>query len=474
MQNQSHNHNVLDTSRIGSLLLKLSAPMFLGMTTQNIYQIVDTIFVGRYVGSNGLAALSIMLPIQMLVWGTSNMVGVGGASLISRLIGEREQLRAERALGNSIFFALAFSAIITLAVVPFSSFWLRFIGASESVMPYAQTYLTITISGTFFNLTGMTLLAMARAEGNARVSMISMLLQSILNIILDAVLMIVLKMGIAGAALATVISQAVALIYVLTYYFTGSSYLKIRWRNLLLDMKIVKDILAIGVSQFLRAIAESISGFLLVRMVSNYGGDVGLSAFSIIQRLLTFSSIPSNVLAQAMQPVLGFNYGARRFRLALKTIYMVIIISTSLGVLFLLLLVINPVPIIKIFTGDPGLIAAATTAARITLLALPLFGFFNVGQLVFPSIGKALPTFIISVLRPLAFMVPLTLILSRFFQLNGVWMIFPGTDTLAFFLTLGFLIPLIRKFREDIKTQENPDRVIKVTQPQLDTDAPIV
>lgn len=472
MQNQVHNHNVLDTGRIGSLLMKLTAPMFFGMLVQNIYQIVDTIFVGRYVGTLGLAAMSIMLPIQMLIWGTSNMVGVGGASLISRLIGQREQPRAERALGNSIFFAIAFSVIITLAVVPFAGLWLRLIGASENVMPYAKTYLTITVSGTLFNITGMALLAMARAEGNARVSMISMTIQSILNIALDAFFMIGLKMGITGAAVATVISQGIALIYALSYYFIGGSYLKIQWRNLVLDMKIVRDILAIGVSQFLRAIADGISGLILVKMVSHYGGDVGLSAFSIIQRVLTISALPSNVLGQGMQPILGFNYGAKRFRQALKTISLAITASVSLGIAVLLLVTVAPGPIIRIFSDDPELIAATTTAARITILGMPLFGFFNVGQLVFPSIGKAIPTFIISVVRPLLFMVPLALILPRFFQLNGVWATFPGSDGLAFLLTLGFLIPLIRKFRKASKEETLP--VSPAVQPRLDTDAPIV
>ena len=448
MQNHTHDHNVLDTSHIGSLLMKLTAPMFFGMFIQNIYQVVDTIFIGRYVGSDALAAMSIIMPIQMLIMGAGNMVSVGGASLISRLIGQRDHKRAETVLGNSIFFAVLFSAILTLGVVPFVGFWLRFIGTSSNVMPFATDYLTIIMSGTVFNITGLVLLSMARAEGNARVSMISMFIQSIMNVALDAIFMIWLKMGISGAAFAMIISQATALFYVLSYYISGSSYLKLRWRNFLVDTKVVKDIFVIGVSQFLKSIVDCISGFILVRMFTLYGGDSGLSAFSIVQRVMMFASMPSMVLAQAMQPILGFNYGAKRFRAALRSINLSLVISTVMGAAALILLLIFPAPIIRIFTTDPKLIESSTLAFRLMFLGMPMFGFFNVAQLVFPSIGKALPTFLISVLRPLCFIGPFALILSHFFQVTGTWLTFPASDTMALFLVLAFLIPLLRKFRK--------------------------
>ena len=456
MQDRTHDHNILDTSHIGSLLMKLTAPMFFGMLIQNIYQIVDTIFIGRYVGSDGLAAMSIIMPIQMLMMGAGSMISVGGASLISRLIGQRDHKRAETALGNSIFFAVLFSAILTLGTVPFASFWLHFIGVSDNVLPHAMDYLIITMSGSVFNITGMVLLSMARAEGNARVSMVSMMIQSILNVILDAIFMIWLKMGISGAAFAMIISQGVALFYVLTYYISGSSYLKLRRHNFIVDARVVKDIFAIGISQFLKSIVDGISGFILVKMFILYGGDAGLSAFSIVQRVMMFASMPSMVLGQAMQPILGFNYGAKRFHAALRSISLSLVISTILGVAALIVLLIFPAPIIRIFTTDPKLIESSTIAFRLMFLGMPMFGFFNVAQLVFPSIGKALPTFLISVLRPLCFIAPFALILSHFFQITGTWLTFPASDTMALFLILAFLIPLLRKFRKAAREEALP------------------
>jgi putative MATE family efflux protein len=448
MQNQNLDHNVLDTSRIGSLLMKLSTPLFFGMLIQSIYQVVDTIFMGRYVGSDGLAALSIIMPIQMLTMGASNMVSVGGASLISRLIGQREKHRAERALGNSIFFGMLFGLILMVVFVPFTDFWLNVMGTSDNVMPFAKSYMAITMAGSIFSVTSMVMLSMARAEGNARVSMVSMLIQSILNIVLDAVFMIGLHMGIVGPALAMIISQAMAVGYVLSYYLSGDSYLKLAWRNLIPDMKVVRDIFVIGVSQFLKSVVDCASAFVLVKMVSKYGGDIGLSTFSLTQRVMMFASMPSMVLGQAMQPILGFNYGAKRFRQALKSINISLTISSILGIAALIVLMTLPQPIIRIFTSDPQLIEASTLSFRIMFLGLPLFGFFNVSQLVFPSTGKALPTLLISVLRPLCFIGPAAFILSYLFQMSGVWLTFPVSDTLAFFLVLAFLIPLIIKFRK--------------------------
>jgi Na+-driven multidrug efflux pump len=265
-------------------------------------------------------------------------------------------------------------------------------------------------------------------------------------------------MGIAGAALAMIISQAASVSYVLIYYLSGDSYLKIAWRNLAPDMRIVKSIFIIGVSQFLKSVVDCASSLVLVKMVTKYGGDIGLSTFSVTQRVMMFASMPSMVLGQAMQPILGFNYGAKRFRQALKSIRLSLSASSALGITALIVLLAIPQPIIRIFTSDPKLIEAATLSFRIMFLGLPLFGFFNVSQLVFPSTGKALPTLLISVLRPLCFIGPAALLLSYLFQMRGVWLTFPVSDTLAFFLVLAFLIPLIIKFRKAAR-EETPAEV---------------
>jgi putative MATE family efflux protein len=434
--------------------MKLTVPMFFGMFVQTIYSVVDTIFIGHYVGTLGIAGLSIVFPIQMISMGIGSMVGVGGASLISRLIGGSDKSKAERALGNGITFSIIFSILLIIVILPSVNFLLKLIGASENVLPYARDYLVITTSGATFNIASSVLLYFVRAEGNARVGMTTMILCSVLNIILDAVFIIPLGMGVKGAALATVISQIVALIYVLSYYLTGSSYLKIRTSNFAPDLKILKSIFTIGIASFVQTIAGSLSAMFLIRMAVTYGGDIALSAFGIIQRIMMFTMMPGMVLGQGMQPVLGFNYGAKRYHLALKAITIPAVASMIFGMVAFLVLYFIPEPIIRIFTSDTQLVAASVFAARRVFLVLPLFGFFNVGSLVFPSIGKAIESFIIAVARPILFLTPLVLILPRYYQLNGVWLAFPGSDVLTFLLTLALLIPLIRRFQKAAATEK--------------------
>jgi putative MATE family efflux protein len=454
MQNRDHNHNVLDTDQIGRLLMKLSLPMFLGMSVQVIYSIIDTIFIGHYVGSSGIAVLSVIFPIQMITMGVGNMVGVGGASLISRLIGGSDRKRAERALGNSISFSILFGVALTLLILPGINSWLKLINASSDLFPIARIFLTVIVSGTVINVLTSVLLAMVRAEGNARVTMIAMILQSGLAIILDAIFMIPLHMGIKGPALATVISQGISLVYVLSYYLSGSAYLKIRWRNLMPDFKIMKSIFSIGVSQLVQTSAFSIASFFIVRVATTYGGDTALSAFGIVQRILGPVSQLSQVLGQAMQPIIGFNYGAGRYKQVLKTFKIASFWVVAISLVIVAVIIIIPGMIVRVFTNDTQLIAATVIAVRHIFLMIPLFGFFNIGQQVFTAIGKAVPTFIISVARPVLFQTPLELILPQFFQLNGLWMAFPISDFLSFLLAVGLCIPLIIKLRKAAADQQ--------------------
>jgi putative MATE family efflux protein len=448
--------HVLDSDQIGRLLIKLSMPMFFGTLVQISYNIVDTIFIGRYVGSNALAALSIVFPLQMMAMGVGNMVAIGGGSLISRLIGGSDKTGAERTLGNGISVGILLALLLTALVLPSVDFWIKLIGASENVLPLARAYLIIIMSGTVFNVLSSILMILIRSEGNARVSMTTMIIASGLNIVLDAIFIIPLKMGISGAALATVISQVVATIYALSYYTTGSSYVKLRIKNFVPDFKILKSIFAIGVAQFTQAIATSIAAMIIVKMAATHGGDLALSVFGIIQRILNFAMMPGMVISQGMQPIVGFNYGAKRFRNVLKTISLAITSATVLSVLLFLILFLLPGPITRIFTKDQELIDESIHVMKIVFLALPVLGLFNVGQQVFVAIGKAMESFIVALLRPAAFMIPSVLILSRFFSVDGVWIGFPTSDYLTCVLVVILLIPLVKKFRKAAALEKTP------------------
>ena len=448
MQNRDSNHNILDTDRIGWLLVKLAAPAFFGMFVQTLYNVINTIFVGQFVGTLAIAGLSIAFPLQMLVMGLSMMVGMGGASLVSRLLGKGEKDRAELALGNGVTVGIILGVLAMVIILPSVDFWLKLIGASEAVLPYARDYLTIIIAGSVFNILAMALLSLARSEGNARVGMVAMIMGAILSVILDAVLIIWLKMGVTGAALATVISQVAAFGYLLSYYLSGSSYLKIRLKNLRLNFSILKDMFAIGLASFVQTIAGSLSAMLLINMVVTHGGDVALGAFGIIQRVMMFALMPGMVIGQGLQPVLGFNYGAKRYHLALKSITLAVTVSTSLSILAFLILYFIPEPLIRIFSKDAELIAVGAHASQLVFLSMPVMGAVMVGQMIFQAIGKAVQSFITAIVRPVVFLIPMVLILSRTWGLDGVFLSFPASDVLTLFLLAGMLSPIVSQFRK--------------------------
>jgi len=447
-RNNMQMQNVLDTDRIGPLLLKLATPAFFGMFVQTMYNVVNTIFIGQFVGVLAIAGLSIVFPLQMVAMGIGMMVGMGGSSLISRFLGAGDNARAELTIGNGITVAIIMSIVVTIVILPLVNFWLRLIGASDAVLPYARDYLVIVISGTIINVFAMTLLNFTRAEGNARVGMTAMMLGAFLNIILDAIFIIALDMGVKGAAYGTIIGQTVSMVYLLLYYVSGSSYLKIHLRNLRPNFAILKQMFAIGAAAFVQTIAGSLSAMLLINMVVRYGGDVALGAFGIIQRVMMFATMPAIVLGHGVQPILGYNYGAKRYRLALKAIYISSISATSLSAAAFLVLYFIPGPIMRIFTSDQALIDMGAYASKLVFLSMPFMGMVMVGQTLFQALGKAVQSFITAIVRPVVFLIPLVLIMANLWQLDGVFLAFPTSDILTLLLIFGLASPILTQLRK--------------------------
>jgi putative MATE family efflux protein len=441
--------SALDDDRVGRLMLRLSAPAFFGMFVMTLYNVVDTIFIGHYVGSLGIAGLSIVFPFQMLSMGLGAMFGMGGASVISRLIGGGNPARAERALGNAITSIVVLSALITIVGLSNADFWLRLMGSSETILPYARDYMTIILIGTVFRTFAMASNALIRSEGNARVPMIGMIIGAVANIILDAIFIIPLDMGIKGAALATTLAQILPAAYFIRYYFSERSFLKIHTQNLILEFGIMKDILAIGIASFARTVATSLSAIFVNRVLVSYGGDIAVSAYGVINRIMMFAMMPGMVTGQGLQPVLGFNYGAKRFDRALRGIKIAVIASTGLCLLSFMVLYFAPEPIIRIFTDDSELIAMASHAAKRIFIVLYLMGIIFVGSLIFQSVGKATQSFFTAISRPFLFLLPLIFILPRYLGVDGVWWAFPISDGLTCIFTVILLIPQIQEMRRE-------------------------
>jgi len=436
---------IFDTDRIGSLLLKLTAPAFLGMAVITLYNVVDTIFIGHWVGPLGIAGLSIVFPVQMLSMGVGQMMGMGGASLVSMLHGARKSSRAEQVLGNAVTGVVISSVLIMAAGLFNIDSLLKLIGATEDILPYAREYLQIILVGMFFQTLAMALNFLIRAEGNARVPMIGMIIGAVANIILDAVFIIPLGMGVAGAALATIIAQFFSVMFFGWYYLSGASFFRIRLKNLALDWQILKSIMAIGFSSFARLSANSVSVVLVNIALGSYGGDLAITAYGILNRITMFAIMPGMVIGQGMQPILGYNYGAGSYRRALKTLKISILAATAFGILAFIVLYFFPEPVIRIFTTDAGVISITTYAAKRVFLAIYIVGFIMVASTAFQALGQVFQSIVSSMARSVFFLIPAILTLPRFFQLDGIWLAFPITDVLTLALTLVLFVPQVKK-----------------------------
>lgn len=441
MNNRS---KMLANESIGKLLLKLSAPAMVGMMVQALYNLVDTIYIGNSVGIMGIAGITISFPIQMIVMAIAQTVGIGGASIISRSMGAGDMPRAEKTMGNVFLLLVMLSFSISVLGSIYITPILKFFGATETILPYSVEYLSIILFGTIFFAFAVGSNGIIRAEGNAKMAMITMLISGGLNIILDPIFIFVLDMGIRGAALATVISQASTVIYLVYYFLSGKSAMKFHFHNLKLDTGIVGETFAIGASAFSRQAAGSIMAIVVNNTLSVYGGDAAIAVFGTINRMLMFTFMPLFGVVQGLQPIVGFNYGAKQYQRVKHTIWLSIKVTTLMSCLGFLLLMLFPSKLTWIFNQDPEFISSTTKAIRVIIIALPLIGFQVVGAGMYQAIGKALPSLILSMSRQILFLIPLIIILPRYFQLKGVWMAFPIADFLSALLTFVLVMKEIR------------------------------
>jgi putative MATE family efflux protein len=444
---QKPNNSILDTNKIGRLLFKLALPSFIGMFVVTLYNIVNTIFIGHYVGYLGIAGLSIVFPFQMLGMGFGQMMGTGGASMISRLLGQRNIPKAEHTLGNAFAVNMMISVIMTVVGLSNPDYWLRLAGASEAILPYARDYMIVIFSGIIFNNFVMAANTLTVSQGNSRIPMISMIMGAVLNVILDSIFIIWLNMGVRGAAIGTVIAQASSAIFFVVYYLSGRSYLKIHFKNFIPDLSILKGIMAVGVASLAMTLTSSVSNIIVNRMLETYGSDMAISTIGILSRLLMFALMPGMVIGQGLQPILGFNYGAKRYDRILRGMKIAMIASTSIGIVSFFALFFFPSVFFHIFTSDANLIALGAHASKRVFFFIYLIGFMGLGSMTFIALGKATQSFVTSISRTILFLIPAVLIFGHFWGIDGVFMAFPASDLLACVLIVVLLIPQIKDLR---------------------------
>ncbi len=435
------NRNLIDlgTKKISSLLAKLAIPATIGIISATLYNVVDTIFIGRGVGTLAIAALGIVFPMWMIVMALAQLIGMGSASVLSRCLGKKDYERANTITGNSFLLVFILGIISTTVILSFLDPILILFGATENILPFARDYLFITSFGFIYFPFIVASNNLIRSEGNAKTSMSIMIVATGLNIILDPIFIFALNMGIKGAAYATVISQFIGFMYVIYYFASGKSSLKVRLRHFRLNFPIVKETFSLGFASFIRQASFSILTIIINNSLRALGGDLSIAVFSIINRIVMFITMPMFGIVGGAQPIIAFNYGAKKFDRVRQSVKLSVIVSTIIGVVFFLLIMIFPSGTIGIFSKDKSLVQMGIFPIRMIILLYPFIGFQTIGASFFQSIGKAMPSILLSMSRQVFFLIPLVLILPIFLGITGIWVAFPIADLLAIILTAVFL-----------------------------------
>lgn len=439
----------LRNEHVLGLIVRFSGPAIAGMMMMSIYNIMDRIFIGHYVGPLGIAGLAVAFPVMMVKGAIGSLVGWGGATLISIRLGEGRKEEAEKILGNAMLLIFVLAAMASLATYIFLEPLMRLFGASDNVLPYAVKYMRIIVVGNLFHLMGAN--SLIRAEGNPRTAMITSFIGAGLNIVLDALFIIPWKMGVTGAALATAISQFASSCWVMGYYLRGKSLLKLKWRNLKISLNRSLTIFSVGMPFFLRTIVQSLVVILLNNSLRIHGGDLAVSAMGVINSVDSLVMLPLMGLSNGAQPVLGFNYGARSFKRLKQTLFYAMALSTGFAVAVFLLVMFFPAFFLRLFTKDVQLIALGSQGLQLFMLLVPLLGFQIIGSNYFQATGRPGKAIFLNLSRQAIFLVPALLVMPRFFKLKGVWLSQPAADVLAVLLTAALIWQEIRSLNDKEK-----------------------
>ncbi|OLN32526.1 MATE family efflux transporter [Desulfosporosinus metallidurans] len=429
----------LGEEKIGKLLLSYSVPAIIGMLVNGLYNIVDRIFVGRGVGSLALSGIAISFPITLAIMAFGMLIGIGATSVISIRLGQQKREEAERIVGNAFSLLVGISLIITLLGYLFMDPLLVGLGASSEVLPYAKQYISVLLGGAVFQSIGFGMNNFIRAEGNPRIAMYTMILGAVLNTILNPIFIFGLHIGVAGSALATVISQFVTAAWVMYYFLGNKAMLKLRLRNLQPEWILVKDILGIGLSPFAMQLVGSFVTVFLNNALAIHGGDLSIAAMGVITSITMLIFMPIFGIGQGVQPILGFNYGARRYDRVKQALKLAVIGATGVMIFGFLIVELFPAALMSLFSTDPELVRIGASGMRIYLMMLPIIGFQVTVVGYFQATGKPRKSLFLSLSRQLIFLVPMIWILPKFWGLSGVWLASPVSDFASAVLTAVWL-----------------------------------
>ena len=450
------NKDFLGTQPIGRLLLKLALPTVAAQLINMLYNIVDRMYIGHIkdVGALALTGVGVCMPLIMIISAFAALVGNGGAPRASIYMGKKDTDAAQKILGNCFSLQIIISIILTIILLIGNKTFLLAFGASENTISYAVNYMNIYAIGTIFVQLTLGMNAFITAQGFAKTGMLSVLIGAVANIILDPVFIFGMNMGVRGAALATIISQALSCIWVLSFLFGKKTFLKIKPENLRLHAKIILPCVALGSSLFIMQASESIISVCFNSSLLKYGGDVAVGAMTILTSVMQFAMLPLQGIGQGAQPVTSYNYGAKNTDRVKKTFKILITVSLSYSVVFWALIQMFPSVFAGIFSSDKSLVTFTADALKIYCGMLFMFGIQIACQMTFVAIGNAICSVIVAVVRKFVLLLPLIYIVPNFVsnKTNGVYMAEPIADFIAVsFTVIIFLVQFkkaLRKLKE--------------------------
>ena len=449
-------HQLMGTEKITKLLVQFSLPAIIGMLVNALYNIVDRIYIGNIenVGHIAIAGVGITFPVVIFVFGFSILIGLGAATNASLNLGKKKKEEAEKFLGVAVSFGFIVSLILMVLVLWKLEWLVNILGGSDKTGIYAAQYLKILAYGFPAAVVGYIANASIRSDGNPKMAMATLLIGAITNIALDPIFIFYLKMGVKGAAWATIISQYVSGIWAIYYFTSKFSGMKLYLKNLKLDFGKIKSISSLGSAPFAIQIGASVVNYTYNSTLKIYGGDTAIGAMAIVQAVITFISMPIFGINQGLQPILGYNYGAKLYSRVKEALFKAIFAATVLCVIDFLAIQFLSKYFINIFTHEKELVRIASIGLRIQTFMLPIVGFQIIASIYFQAIGKPKMSFFMSLTRQIIVLIPCILIMSKLFGVEGVWFAGPTADFIATVVTFIFIKMELKHLKElEIKVQ---------------------
>ena len=446
------------TKKINKIVWEYALPGIIGTVVTALYNVIGRIFIGQGVGALAISGLAITFPVMNLTSSLGMLVGAGAAARISISLGKRDKLTSEKILGNSLLLTIILNAVFITLILIFLEPILRAFGASDLTLPYAYDYLKIVLLGNVFVSLTYNFNAMMRASGYPKKAMVTMLIGAIFSVILTPIFLYGFDLGIQGVAWATVISMFIGMLFVMYHFIQKNSLIRLKWKYIKLNKKIILAIVSIGMSPFSMQVAASGVAVLMNTSLIRHGGDLAVGAYGIINTVLMMFLMIIMGLNQGTQPIIGYNYGAANYKRVRETLLYALKIATIITVAGALIGVIFPGVFAAAFTTDAELMSITERGIRIAVSAMPLVGFQIVSSSFFQSIGFAAKSLIQSLSRQLIFLVPGIILLPRIWGLDGLWIAMPVSDVLAFILSLLLLIYQLRQLNRMESTRNESDK----------------